>query len=95
MANIIEVVGKQHIAGTSQKTGKVYDFTDVHYLGRRKNVEGLAAVKKTVGADIISADEIVVGGHYAVEIDDEGNIIEMKKADRSAATPVTGQAGKN
>ena len=95
MANIIEIVGKQHISGTSQKTGKVYDFTDIYYLGRRKNVEGLAAVKKTVGADIIGADEIIVGGHYAVEIDDEGNVIEMKKADRPVAAPVTGQTGKN
>ena len=95
MANVIEIVGKQHIAGTSQKTGKAYDFTDIYYLGRRKNVEGLAAVKKTVGADLIPADEIVIGGHYALEIDDEGNIIEMRKADRPTVTPATGQASKN
>ena len=95
MANIIEITGKQHIFGMSQKTGKVYDFTDVYYLGRRKNVEGLAAVKKTVGADLIAADDIVVGGHYAVEIDDEGNIIEIRKADRPAATPAPSSAGKN
>ena len=94
MSNIIEVLGKHHLAGVN-KSGRVYDFTDVYYLGKRRNVEGLAAVKKTIGADIISADEIVVGGHYAVEIDDEGNVIEMRKADRPTAAPATNTTGKN
>ena len=49
-------------------------------------MEGLAAVKKTIGADIITADNIVVGGSYDVDADDEGNIIEMRRVAKPAST---------
>lgn len=91
---IIEITGKQHIAGISSKTGKPYDFTDIYYLGRRKNVEGLAAVKKTIGADIIASENIVVGGSYDVDADDEGNIIEMHRVSKPASNTVAGQQTK-
>ena len=71
---IIQISGKQHHAGIGKTSGKPYDFCDIHYLGRRRNVEGFAAVKKSVGADIIAADDIIVGSYYDMSVDDEGNI---------------------
>ena len=85
---IIEIAGKQHIAGISTKTGKPYDFCDIHYLGRRKNVEGLASVKKSISADIIPADSIEVGASYAIVADDEGNIIEMRRVAKPTSAAV-------
>jgi hypothetical protein len=86
---VTEIVGKQHICGISAKTGKAYDFCDIYYLGRRKNVEGLAAVKKTVGADVVAADDITIGGMYDLTVDDEGNIIEVHKVSTSASSQQT------
>lgn len=91
---LIKLEGKQHIAGISKSTNKPYDFCEIHYLGRRKNVEGLAAVKKSVGADVISANDIIVGAEYEMTVDDEGSIIEMRKASKSPSIPATGQQTK-
>ena len=74
MNAIVEIIGKQHISGVSQKTGKPYDFTDIYYLGRKKGVEGLVAVKKTIGSEIMASRDIVVGGTYSLEGDDEGEM---------------------
>lgn len=91
---ITEIVGKSHRKGTGKTSGKPYDFTEVHYLGRRRGVEGMAAISKTVGADIISYDDIAIGGMYDITRDDDGNIIEMRKTDKGTASPVVGQQAK-
>jgi hypothetical protein len=83
---VTEIVGKCHRQGISKTSGKPYDFSEVHYLGRKKGVEGLAAVAKTVGADIIAYDDIAIGEMYDIERDDDGNIIGMAKAKMPAAS---------
>ena len=91
---ITEIVGKSHRKGIGKASGKPYDFSEIHYLGRKKGVEGLAAISKTVGADIMAYDDIVINAMYDITRDDDGNIIEMRKADKVSASPVTGQQGK-
>lgn len=39
----IKVYGKAHMEGTSKKTGKPYNFNQIHYLSPARGVEGLAA----------------------------------------------------
>ena len=36
----IKVIGKAHLSGTSKRTGKDYDFIQVHYNGKARGVEG-------------------------------------------------------
>ncbi|MBT9650246.1 hypothetical protein GPK87_12535 [Oscillibacter sp. MCC667] len=82
-----EIVGKAHRKGVGKVSGKPYDFTEVHYLGRRRGVEGLAAVSKSVGAEVIVYDDITIGAYYAITHDEDGNIIEMTKVtDKGTAT---------
>ena len=54
----------------------------------------LAAITKTVGADIIPYDDIAIGSMYDITRDDDGNIIEMRKTDKGTASPVVGQQAK-
>ena len=40
----IKVIGKARLSGTSKKTGKPYDFVQIHYNGKARGVDGLAAI---------------------------------------------------
>ena len=77
----IQVEGKAHLKGTSKRTGNNYDFVQVHYLGKARGVDGLAA--KTVNLDpkdyLLS--DIVVGGVYDVEFDDRGYVVGFNLVD--------------
>lgn len=86
------IYGKIHRKGTGKESGKPYDFSEIHYLGRRKGVEGLAAITKTVGADIISYDEIDINAAYEIERDESGEILSMKKADIKASASAQNKA---
>ena len=40
----IKVYGKSHLEGIAKKTANPYNFNQVHYLGKARNVEGQAAL---------------------------------------------------
>lgn len=74
---VIQILGKQHKSGTSQKTGRPYDFTIIHFAGYNRFVEGQAALTVNIGADLLPYDKILVGLHYDIEPDLDGNIIKI------------------
>lgn len=73
----IKVYGKAHLEGIAKKTGKPYNFNQVHYLGRAFGVEGFAA--KTLSLDPVAypLNSIRVDTDYIVEFDDRGYVIEF------------------
>ena len=77
----VQVEGKAHLKGTSKRTGNNYDFVQVHYLGKARGVDGLAA--KTVNLDPkdYPLSDIVVGGVYDVEFDDRGYVVGFNLVD--------------
>lgn len=74
---IITVCGKNHRSGLSSKTGRPYDFTELHFTAIRKNVVGQAAVTSNIDATIIKNDDIIVGADYNIETDIDGEILSM------------------
>lgn len=76
----IKVEGKAHLQGTSKKTGKDYNFIQVHFLGKARGVEGLAA--KTVNLDPLDYPfaDVIVGGMYELEFDDRGYPVVFQPA---------------
>lgn len=76
----IQIVGKQERSGTSKKTGKPYSFTEIHYLGKDRFVEGQACKTKIVDSSIIDASKILVQQHYNVEFDENGNVVALVAA---------------
>ena len=76
---VIRLEGKEHRKGTS-KRGQDYDFLVLHFLGKTRGVEGLGAVQKLVDPNLMPYDDLLVGQHYELEPDLDGNIIAIKVA---------------
>ena len=68
----IKVFGKAHLSGTAKKTGKPYDFIQIHYLGKAYGVEGLAATTLSLDPKEYDYASIHVNGDYDVEFDNRG-----------------------
>lgn len=73
----IKVLGKVHREGTSKKTGKPYNFNQVHYLGKEPGVEGQAALTLNLDAFDYPIEGIVVGTEYTVEFNNRGYVVEF------------------
>lgn len=71
----IMIEGKAHLEGTSKKTGKPYNFNQIHYLSPARGVEGLAA--KTTNLDPIAypIGSIKVGETYDIQFDQSGYVV--------------------
>jgi len=68
----IHVIGKAHLQGTSKKTGKPYDFIQIHYNGPARDVVGLGAMTLSLDPTMARYDAIMVPGDYNVEFDGRG-----------------------
>lgn len=68
----IRVLGKAHKEGIGKKTGKPYNFNEVHFNGPAYGVEGLAAKTFILDSVAYPIGSIQVGGDYNVEFDQGG-----------------------
>lgn len=68
----IKIIGKAHLKGHSERTGKDYDFLQFHYIGHDPNVEGEAALTVSVDPGIIDFDGVKVGGLYELDYGPRG-----------------------
>ncbi len=73
----INVIGKAHLKGTSKRSGNEYDFIQVHYNGRARGVEGLAALTVNLDPRDYPFADIIVGEEYTVEFDNRGYVVEF------------------
>lgn len=76
---IINVIGKRHCSGTSKKSGKPFDFSEVFYIGTQRNIEGQAGLSFTVNSSLLSYSEIVVGADYNAEFGPGGYLVSFKR----------------
>ena len=76
---IINVIGKRHLSGTSKKSGKPFDFSEVFYIGTQRNIEGQAGLSFTVDPSVLSFPEIVVGADYNAEFGPGGYLVRFKR----------------
>lgn len=73
----IKVYGKSHMEGTSKKTGRPYNLNQIHYLGKSRFVEGLAAQTLFLDAIEYPYNTIRVGQEYDAEFDQNGFVVEF------------------
>lgn len=71
----VKVLGKSHLKGHSERTGRDYDFLQFHYLGSDSGVIGEAAMTFSVDPGIINFDSVVIGSTYEVEYGPRGRSI--------------------
>lgn len=74
----IKVLGKGNFCGTSKKTGKDYNFNQIHYLGKARGIEGQAAKTLTLSPDDYPIHTIQIGKDYNVEFDENGYVVEFE-----------------
>lgn len=74
----IKVLGKGNFCGVSKKTGKEYNFNQIHFLGKARGIEGQAAKTLTLSPADYPLDSIVIGKDYDVEFDENGYIVEFR-----------------
>lgn len=68
----IKVIGKAHLKGHSERTGKDYDFLQFHYIGHDPNVEGEAALTVSVDPGLIDFEGVKVGSLYELDYGPRG-----------------------
>lgn len=73
----IKVIGKAHLQGISKKTQQPYDFIQIHYNGKARGVEGMAALTLSLDPKDYPFANVIVGGEYTVEFDNRGYLQEF------------------
>ena len=71
----IKVIGKAHCEGTSKRTGKDYNFNQVHYNAPDRGVEGLAALTLNLDPALFPYADIKIGGEYEVDYGPRGYVV--------------------
>ena len=61
MRKIVNVCGTHTFKGTSKKTGKPYDFVEIHFTFQDDNVTGLKCASATLDRGTIGQRDIIVG----------------------------------
>lgn len=73
----IKVYGKQHLSGVSKKTGKNYDFIQLHCLVPQRGVEGEAAKVISVSPSVVDYASIALGKICSIELDFDGRVVSV------------------
>lgn len=79
----IHIVGKVHRSGVS-KSGKSYDFVEIHFTAPARGIEGEAAQTVTFDPSVFPYNQIG-RGDYNAEFDNRGNLLALTPV--QAATP--------
>ena len=73
----IKVPGKQHLQGTSKKTGNPYNFIQIHHVAPARGVDGVAARTFSLDPSLMPYDAIRVDSEYNVEFDQGGYVVSF------------------
>ena len=70
------VIGKVRRTGVSQKTGKNYDFVEIHYVAPSRGIIGEAALTTTIDPSQFPFDSLVPG-LYNFDFDNRGSLVAL------------------
>lgn len=76
----VMVMGKEHLKGTSRKTGKPFDNTVVYIQHKKNNVEGVYCGDVWLDAATFPVESVQVGKSYFLDRDDRGYVIAFDPA---------------
>ena len=71
----VMVLGKEHMSGTSKKTGKAYDANVVHVSYKRSGVEGQTVESVWLDPSFIALAHIDIGKEYNLDRDGRGYVV--------------------
>ena len=73
----IRIEGKAHLEGTSKKTGREYNFNQIHFLAPARGVDGFAAQTLSLDPMMYPIGSIQVGATYNVEFGMRGDVVAL------------------
>lgn len=79
----IKVIGKQHMEGTSKKTGQPYNFNTIYFNAPAYKVEGLASKSINLDPSQYPFSDVIVGGEYNLEFDERGYCVSFLPVTKS------------
>ncbi len=74
----IQVIGKAHLEGTSKKTGKPYNFNQIHYNSPAPNVEGLAAQTLMLDPAQFPLSMFTIDEVYDIQFNQRGYVVSVE-----------------
>lgn len=77
----MEIVGKIRRQGTSSKTGKPFDFVELHCIAPKRGVEGKSVLTVTVDSGLLDYDRMELPGEYVVDFDNTGRVLGIEQID--------------
>lgn len=80
----IHIVGKVRRSGVSKKTGRPFDFVELHYTSVVKGVEGQAAKTTIIDPALYPYDQISAGS-YDIQFDDKGAPLSLAPIQQTPA----------
>lgn len=79
----IKVIGKQHMEGTSKKTGQPYNFNAIHYNAPARGVEGVAAKTVNLDPSLFPFSDVIIGAEYDLQFDERGYCVSFLPVTKS------------
>lgn len=76
----VTVIGKEHVSGTSKKTGKPFSATVVHTSYKRNRVDGLAVEAVWLDDVTYPVESVKVGSVYDLDRDSRGFVCGFEPA---------------
>ena len=73
---VVKVFGKVHRKGTSKKSGKDYDFVELHMAVPKQGVIGESAERKIVDASFCDIEKLALGV-YNADFGPDGNLLSL------------------
>lgn len=81
---VVKVIGKQHMEGTSKKSGNEYNINIVHCIGRDPQVNGFAAMNVTLNAKDYPLDTILLDKEYNLDYGPRGFVVGFTRVPEEA-----------
>lgn len=76
---IVEIIGKEHREGVSQRTGREYNLNVVHFIGPDRGVIGSKGLEVILEPDLYPLESIEVGARYDIQFGLRGVVQNFTK----------------
>lgn len=83
---VVKVIGKQHMQGTSKKSGNDYNINIIHCIGKDPAVTGFSAMNVTLNGVEYPFDSIFIDREYNLEYGPRGYIVGFSLVVKPADT---------
>ena len=75
----VKVIGKQHMEGTSKKSGNDYNINIVHFIAKDPQVNGFSANTVTLDGKTYPIESIILDSEYNLDYGPRGFVVGFER----------------